>query len=88
MIHEFQHFPAIGGNTGTRSLSRNIPFNVTYFDISHAHLPSHTAVLTDAEEYVLGSDVEAGRPTACTRQPADTPAGTYELQVLFCRFTS
>ena len=38
MIHEFQHFPALDGKTGRRSLSQNIPITVTYFDINSAHL--------------------------------------------------
>jgi len=44
MIHEFHHFPALDGNTGTRSLSQNIPITVTYFDINNAHLLSRSAV--------------------------------------------
>jgi len=43
MIHEFQHFPALDGKTGTRSVNQNIPVTVTYFDTNNAHLLSRIA---------------------------------------------
>jgi hypothetical protein len=44
MIQEFQHFPALDGKKGTRSLSQNMPVSATYIDTNNAHLLSRTAM--------------------------------------------